>query len=110
MWRDEDERLHGGIGERFRKIRTRAERAARQTACDIGRRVHAAHEADSPALACTDSRKPFPPAEAHDGGVDHAPSEVVEERRWRAGRDVRTLTPAGYRFTFASRDIWRFRS
>src|SRR6266853_4924421 len=72
MWGDEDERLHGGIGERFGEIGRGLEAVPRgKIARDIGRRVHAAHEADSPALALYRFEKtPPPPAEAHDGGVD----------------------------------------
>src|SRR5260221_1420924 len=94
MRRDEDERLHGGIRERVSEIRRGLESVPRgETTRDVGRSVHTAHEADSPALALHRFEKTFSPsAETHDGGVDHA------------------LIPAGCPLPSLPATIWRFRS
>jgi len=54
-------------------------------------------------LPCTDSRKPFPNAEAHDGGVDHArPNASLNADGARDGMSRASLRlDAGF---FASRD------
>src|SRR6266446_6576864 len=111
MRRDEDERLHGGIGERFGEIGRGLEAVPRgKIARDIGRCVHAAHEADSPALALYRFEEtPPPPAEAHDGGVDHArPNASLNADGAPDGMSAR-LTPAGCPLPSLPATIWRFR-
>src|SRR3979409_1025502 len=112
MWRDEDERLHGGICEGVSEItRGRTPLPRRETACDGGRRRHAAHEADSPALALHRFEKAFsPPAEAHDGGVDHARPETSMSADGAPDGMSARLTPAGCPLPLLPATIWRFRS
>src|SRR3977135_646794 len=111
MWRDEYERLHGGICARVSDIGRGLEAVPRgETARDIGRRVHAAHEADSPALALHRFEKTLSPStEAHDGGVDHArPNASMNVDGGPDGISAR-LTPAGCPLPSLPATIWRFR-
>src|SRR6266852_3407295 len=108
MRRDEDERLHGGIAERFREIGRGLEAVTRgETARDIGNRVHAAHEADSPALALYRFEKTFPPtAEAHDGGVDQARRNTSMSADSALDGMSARLTPAGCPLPSLPATIW----
>ncbi len=111
MRRDEDERLHGGIGERFGEIGRGLEAVPRgKIAHDIGHRVHAAHETDSPAFALHRFEKTFSPSsEAHNGGVDHArPNASMNADGAPDGVSAR-LTPAGCPLPSLPATIWRFR-
>src|SRR5258706_621681 len=112
MWRDEDERLHGGIGDRLGEIgRGLEDRLPGEIARDMGYRIHAAHEADSPALALHRFEKAFsPPAEAHDGGVDHARLETSMSADGAPDGMSARLTPAGCPLPLLPATIWRFRS
>src|SRR6266849_6544031 len=111
MRRDEDKRLHCGIGERFCEIGRGLEAVPRgKTARDVGHGVHAAHEADSAAPALYRFEKTFsPPAEAHDGGVDHArPYASMSADGTPDGMSAR-LTRAGCPLPSLRATIWRFR-